>query len=99
MISLIKSLDTRLDNLNTHGWAYTSNTNGIRCWRYTAQGRETLTINSNDDTAEVLTISPPNTTDSTETHRNIFHAIDAAEQYMEEHPSSTDPDPARPDAF
>jgi len=90
MISLVQALDARIDNLDTHGWALETTTNGIRCWRYTAQGRETLTVHLTSDTPN-LKIEVNDTIRSYTTTDSIFDALNQAEIWMENHPPSTDP--------
>lgn len=93
MISIIKNLDHRIDNIDTHGWAFNSQHGMLKAWRYTAQGKETLTISINQNTP-TITVTVAGTTQLEEPMKNIFDAITRAEQYMASNPSSTDPAPA-----
>lgn len=96
-------IDDRIDTLDTHGWALNSQGNTLKAWRYTPQGKETLTIDAlhnddrdADDEHPTITVTVAGTTKLETTLDNAFDALDRAEHYMASNPSSTAPNPSRP---
>lgn len=93
MISIIQDIDHCIDTINTHGWAFNSSDSTFTAWRYTATGKETLTIKTKS-ALPTVTVTLDNTTQLETSTDNPFEALNIAEQYMESNPSSTAPAPA-----